>query len=494
MSSFVATPTMEEFMLSKAFVRVLGGPIGGGKSVCCLHDLFLWASEQAANEKGERKTRFLIIRNTADQLRSTVQKSLHDWFPPGQAGTWKASEKTMYFDLPLADGTRMKSEWMLIALDTPDDVRKALSLEATGIWGNEARELHPEVVEALLGRVDRYPSMKDGGATRAGAIFDTNMPDVDTWWHEKMENAPTNWSVHVQPPAIISMDQYLDKYREEPEEERTAVAFDGTEYVSNPEADNYDHLSKTYYANNIPGKSADFIDVFLRCRYGRALNGTPVYDGTFIPEFHITDHLTPIKAENYPITIGLDFGRTPAAIFGQLDHRGRIMVFDELISENMGLEKFITTKLKPLIYEKYAGYPIIIAPDPAGWAKTQVTETSPVDVLKREGFKVVGRERLTNNVEPRIQSVERMLTRQVDGKAGFLISANCSSLIKGFKYGYRWKVDKKGNIQDKSPDKNEFSHPHDALQYLAQIVDSGVSGSTMGRRREIQPAPIRWAI
>jgi hypothetical protein len=170
------------------------------------------------------------------------------------------------------------------------------------------------------------------------------------------------------------------------------------------------------------------------------------------------------------------------------------MVFDELISENMGLEKFITTKLKPLIYEKYAGYPIIIAPDPAGWAKTQVTETSPVDVLKREGFKVVGRERLTNNVEPRIQSVERMLTRQVDGKAGFLISANCASLIKGFKYGYRWKVDKKGNIQDKSPDKNEFSHPHDALQYLAQIVDSGVSGTSMGRRREVQPAPIRWAI
>jgi len=82
MSTFIATPTMEGFMLSDKFVRVLAGPIGGGKSVCCLHELFRWGTEQAPNEQGERKTRFLIIRNTADQLRSTVQKSLFDWFPP----------------------------------------------------------------------------------------------------------------------------------------------------------------------------------------------------------------------------------------------------------------------------------------------------------------------------------------------------------------------------------------------------------------------------
>lgn len=481
-------------MLSDKFVRVLGGPIGGGKSVCCLHELFRWAASQAANASGDRKTRFLIVRNTADQLKSTVMKSAFDWFPPGQVCDFRASDKTMFFDLPLGDGTRMKSEWMFIALDTPDDVRKALSLEATGIWGNEARELHPEVVEALLGRVDRYPSMKDGGATRAGALFDTNMPDQDTWWHDKMENPPANWSVHVQPPAIIPVKAYLDKYKEDPDQERVAVAYDGEEYVTNPEGDNYNNLSKKYYPNNIPGRTKDFLDVFLRCEYGRALNGTPVYDGTFVPDFHVADgELIPIKSDKYPLTIGLDFGRTPAAVIGQLDHRGRVLVIDELTSENMGLEKFLTTKLKPLLYSKYNGYPVVVAPDPAGWAKTQVGEVSPVDVLKREGFKVV--RPVTNNTQPRIEAVERLLTRQVDGKAGVLIDKRCAQLVKGFKYGYRWKLDKKGNLQDNSPEKNEFSHIHDAMQYFALIVDQGVSGSTMNEwNGTIEPAPYRWAV
>ena len=34
MSKFIASPTMEDFMLSDAYVRVLAGPIGGGKRVC----------------------------------------------------------------------------------------------------------------------------------------------------------------------------------------------------------------------------------------------------------------------------------------------------------------------------------------------------------------------------------------------------------------------------------------------------------------------------
>jgi hypothetical protein len=486
MSVFTATPTMSEFMLSPAFVRVLGGPIGGGKSVCCAHELFRWGCEQVPNQEGIRKTRFLIVRNTVDQLKSTVMKTVFDWFPPGKVGEWKATDKTLVINVGLPDNTRVHSEWMFIALDTPDDVRKALSLEATGMWGNEARELHPDVVEALLGRLDRYPSMKDGGATRAGALFDSNMPDADTWWFDKMESPPANWSVHVQPPAIIALDEYLDKYKEEPDADRTATAYDDTVYVSNPDGDNYLNLSRNYYPNNIPGRTQDFLDVYLRCRYGRALNGVPVYDKTFIPSFHVSaEPLTALRAESYPLTIGLDFGRTPAAIIGQMDHRGRIVLLAELTSENMGIEKFLENVLKPYLYANFNGYSVVVAPDPAGWAKTQVGEVSPVDVVKAGGFRVA--RPTTNNVEPRIQAVERLLTRQVDGKAGFLIDPSCVQLIKGFKYGYKWKLDKKGNLSDVSPDKNEYSHIHDALQYFALIVDKGLSGGYQtNQRREVQ--------
>jgi hypothetical protein len=471
-------------MLSPAFVRVLAGPIGGGKSVTCAHELFRWACEQAPNEEGLRKTRFLIIRNTVDQLKSTVMKTVFDWFPPGKVGEWKSTDKTLVISLPLADKTRVASEWMFIALDTPDDIRKALSLEATGMWGNEARELHPDVVEALLGRIDRYPSMKDGGATRAGAIFDTNMPDQDTWWFDKMENPPSNWSIHVQPPAIITLEDYLDKYSEEPDEERKAEAYDGTWYVTNPDSDNYENLSKTYYPNNIPGRAQDFLDVYLLCKYGRALNGVPVYDKTFTPSFHIAEgSITPVRSDTYPLVIGLDFGRTPAAVIGQMDHRGRVLVVGELTSTNMGIEKFLTTKLKPYLFEKFPGHRTIVAPDPAGWSKTQVGEISPVDAVKAAGFKVV--RPATNNVEPRIRAVEALLTKQIDGKAAFLVDPSCDMLVKGFKYGYRWRLDKKGNLVDVTPEKNEFSHVHDALQYFAMVVDNAAGGTDVNRRREV---------
>ena len=94
MSKFIASQTMEDFMLSDAYVRVLAGPIGGGKSVCCAHELMRWACDQKPNAEGIRKTRMLIVRNTADQLRSTTKKTIDDWFPPGVYGDYTATEKT----------------------------------------------------------------------------------------------------------------------------------------------------------------------------------------------------------------------------------------------------------------------------------------------------------------------------------------------------------------------------------------------------------------
>jgi hypothetical protein len=64
-----ATETMWDMMNSSSYVRVLAGPVGSGKSVCTSHELMKLAMLQEPNAYGERKTRSLIVRNTADQLR-----------------------------------------------------------------------------------------------------------------------------------------------------------------------------------------------------------------------------------------------------------------------------------------------------------------------------------------------------------------------------------------------------------------------------------------
>jgi hypothetical protein len=492
-------------MLDDKYVRVLAGPVGGGKSVTCVHELVRLACGQKPNEKNIRKTRAVIVRNTADQLALTTRKTVFDWLPPGQAGVWKAVEKTFTLIAKLPDGTTVESEWLFIALDTPDDVRKALSLETTFLWGNECRELHSEVVDGLLGRLNRYPSPKDGGPTRSCALFDTNMPDEDTWWHDKMENPPSNWSIHVQPPAILPLDVWKMEHGDkvltietmqgplilDPEEPQ--LDKDGNAWMVNPEADNAKVLNPNYYPNLIPGKSEDWLRVYLRSEYGRSLSGTPVYDKTFVASFHVAENeLRPVRGDDYPIIIGVDFGRTPSAVFKQRDPRGRVLTLAELTSENMGIETFIATKLQPFIANNFMGCSFVCAPDPAGFMKQQLNEMTLVDALKRAGFKCV--KPPTNKPELRIQAVERLLMQQVEGKAMYLVDPRCKTLITGFKSGYRYKIKRSGELEDK-PDKNSFSHIHDANQYADSVIDMNVRGVALGssgQRREVKPAPYRY--
>jgi len=124
-----------------------------------------------------------------------------------------------------------------------------------------------------------------------------------------------------------------------------------------------------YYRDTLEGKTKDFIRVYLQCKYGRSLNGYPVYEKTFLPEVHLVGGLKPVSAQAYPLTIGLDFGRTPAAVVGQIDTQGRLNILSEVTAENMGIERFMETKLKPHLYRLYPGMHVRIAPDPAGWQK-----------------------------------------------------------------------------------------------------------------------------
>ena len=75
------------------------------------------------------------------------------------------------------------------------------------------------------------------------------------------------------------------------------------------------------------------------------------------------------------------------------------------------------------------------------------------------------------------------LNRLVDGEPGLLLSPHCKMLRKGFSGGYHYRrvrVVGDERYHDK-PDKNAFSHPHDALQYL--LSGAGEARSLLGKER-----------
>lgn len=403
-----------------------------------------------------RRSRAVVVRNTNQMLTDATIPTFMTWFPEGIAGSFARTDKRFF--LRFDD---VECEVLFRGLDDANDVRRLLSLECSFGILDEYREIHPDIFNALQGRVGRYPSVANGGCVTDtgdpnhhiwGA---TNAPDADTFWEEYMTTPPSTASIFMQPSALSA------------------------------EADWKANLIAGYYETLAEGKTEDWIDVYIHNKFGRSLSGTPVYQRSFVQDFHVAQEpIEAIQSPSHPITLGIDFGRTPAVVFMQRDPRGRVLVLNELTAVNMGIETFITTELTPFISNHYPGFDFVAAPDPAGFMKQQLNEMTLVDALKNAGFKCV--KPPTNDPERRIQAVERLLALQVEGKAMFLVSPVCKQLIKGFRSGYRYKQRKNGELEDR-PEKNESSHVHDALQYGSAVIDMNIRGfGIQPARREVK--------
>ncbi len=119
-----------------------------------------------------------------------------------------------------------------------------------------------------------------------------------------MTNPPDNWSVHLQPPAIITKEEYINLCTDSVPPTPCDTSRIVGRYAVNPLADNINNLADNYYTNIIPGKKEDWIDTYLRCKFSKSLEGLPVYLHSFKEEFHITKNaLTPIKSELFSLIV-----------------------------------------------------------------------------------------------------------------------------------------------------------------------------------------------
>ena len=141
------------FMKDPSFVRGLRGPVGSGKSVTCCMEIMRKATQQKPNEKGVRRTRWAVVRNTNPQLKTTTIKTWRDWFDDDLGRFIWSPPYTHHLNFALADKTIVECEVIFLALDKTEDVKKLLSLELTGVWVNEAREIGKSIVDACTMRV-----------------------------------------------------------------------------------------------------------------------------------------------------------------------------------------------------------------------------------------------------------------------------------------------------------------------------------------------------
>ena len=474
---------VEKFLNSNAFIRGIRGPLGSGKSTACVMEILLRAREQAVNVFNKRQSRWAVIRNTYPELKTTTIKTWHQW-TPAHIGHWKDSgPPTHLLQDRMEDGTDLDLEVMFIALDEPGDVAKLLSMELTGAWINEAREVPKAILDALTGRVGRFPPMRDGGPTWSGIIMDTNSPDTGHWWAKladfmdaEAKEDLRKLEKQLREMNALSADTPLIEFFTQP-----PAAF--ADNKLNPEAENLANLVPGYYLKAMAGKKDDWIKVYIRNEYHFVMDGKAVYDSYYDNIHTVAHQYNPA----WPLHIGLDFGLTPAAVFAQRHPMGQTRILSELCATRLGAKSF-AREIKEHIARRYgqltaAQYGTITG-DPAGDAGAQTDETTVYQMLESEGLKALPA--TTNDFAIRREAVNTPFGQLIDGQPALVIHPDCQELRKACAGGYHFRrIQISSELRyDEKPNKNMSSHVAESLQYL-------MLGLGLGRDVIIKPQKLQ---
>lgn len=424
---------------SRGVVFITGN---SGKSSGCVAEIIQRAQQQAPGSDGIRRTRWMVVRNTRKDLEDTTIKTFMQWIPPEHFGSF--NKTTLTYTITGFAGCHI--EIWFRALDNDDDVKHLLSLEITGAWVNEAREIPWSIIKALQGRVNQYPSAASGGCTWGGIILDTNPPDTTSEWYkffEEKKHDPSYAEIFKQPSG------------------RSA------------EAENIAFLNggRLYYDRLCQNADEDWIKVYIDGEYGFIKEGRAVYT-TYSDALHLRE-MNPVPG--LVIRRSFDWGLTPACTFSQMLPDGRWLVFDEITSDDMSVELFFEVvddhckesfQPKPGIKLEYFD-----TGDPAGGAR------SPHNKDLRTCFSIGAAKGFRINPglqDPtiRLEAVRRPLrTILPGGIPQFVLHPRCVMLRKGFLGGYHYrKMHVSGDRYADKPDKNSYSHPHDCVQYDATLL------------------------
>ncbi|MBN9438246.1 hypothetical protein [Bosea sp. (in: a-proteobacteria)] len=493
------------FLSSNARVRIIRGPIRSGTSSMCCQEIWRRACEQAPGPDGVRRTRWFVSRNTYPDLQQSTIKTWLAWYPEREFGRFIWSK-------PMVHAMRKPAihcEVVFIALDKPDEVSKLRSTEWTGGWFNELEYVPKEIFDEAESRAGYYPAVKDGGATWSGIMGDMNAPTEDNWLammagevplpddmpedERQQYRWPEGWDYFVQPPGLIEVFGADGKTVES--------------YKLNPKAENLRWIpkinGKPLYLETIKGKTKRWIDSRIMNRITAPIDGSPVWP-MFVEETHVAK--TPLRYhEGYPLQVGLDFGRRPAAIFGQLIS-DRWQIIGELYGTDEGASTFaprvrrwivencpglLTDDVEAEIERAVRAGRIRLHGDPKGNDGVQTDDRTAYDVFQTFGLRVTAAPVKGNNVATRIEAVETVLNGMRDGMPRFLLSPNCRKLKMAMAGGYHFK---KGDFQKVEPHKDPqgYSDVSDALQYL--LIGGGEASVMTGRSRpdHQQQSSVRW--
>jgi hypothetical protein len=401
-------------------------------------------------------SRWVVLRNTYRELEDTTKKTIEYWFDWGQ---FKAQDNILILKFP--DWT---VEILFRSCDRPGDVAKFKSLELTGYWIDESIEVPEDVKLMLKNRIGRFPPKCP---VRYG-IETTNPPDVEDSTYHQFE-----WLTEVPGPMSEGKPLVGHYGFWQPPRENEA----------NLRPRYYDDLIQDYQGNR------DWIERYIMGRPGITVKGRLVFNN-FNREMHVAKEPLQWPGRRFKLYAGWDnTGNCPACVIGLIPTAGCFHVLREYHTERMGIVDFANYVIADR-NSRWTDAEWVDYGDPAGDAKFSRQGgglTSNADMMRELGIEVMASEQ---NWEARRESVEFQLGRLVAGAPAFQIDPSCTRLINGFLGGYCYPEVGTTGYHREGPEKNKYSHVHDALQYLMAAllrnyhrrVESGESVSFIRRK------------
>lgn len=497
--------------------KCIRGPIGDGKSVLMCFYIVKKSHTQIAldvTEDGVKKrirwSKWLIARHTFKALEETTIETWNQWF--GDRTRWKKNPGLVgRYEEELADGTLCRIDFVCHALDSPRILNDLQSLELSGAWVNEATQTTLKIVGRIYSRLKRFnpiPGLSESPRP-FHVIMDTNSPNETNWWYRmEVVKQPQGWMFFVCPPAVLQeTDQKTGKLVYVPNDVEHARKHGCRPAENVREIDGGYHRGLSYWMDMISSLDDDDVRTLLMNKFGLTVAGMGVFAASWDNQLHrFAEDSEEAALENGMMDLlGMDLGRTPACAIGQMGTDGVLRIKRAVTTWNQrlnngagGLERmdvgqFWEERLKPVLVNEF-GYPQrkhICFCDPAGKNFNEVVSVSAIERLCSLGLNAIPCDKVRaysvdvrditegNNVEIRISCVDELLRRR---RLKVSDAESCRMIVEGFngKYCYRKMratADGAERYDDK-PDKNDWSHIMDAVQYLCLGATKGADDYT----------------
>lgn len=469
-------PVAEAFMHSRAFIAVIIGPVGSGKTMAALQK----GLRVAALQKGARdshgiirsKARIGIIRESYPSIDSTILKSWHQIVPKDEGKFNMRAPYTHRFAKVLArdeEGRPAKiveCEFEFRAIGDQSVEEACRGWEVNAVIVDEADIQPVDLVPFLTGRVGRFSDLSPGLVVDPQIILSLNMPDIENHIYQLAMTRDVSFMSNEDQAELVKVlngrpliERFIQPGGREPDAENIHNLPGGRGY----------YMLQVAANRHKPG----YVDRMVDNKPVPIMHGLPVN-----ADFSYREHVAECTWDKRrKLIVGVDQGLFAAAVVCQRNLMGQLRTLGEVVNLKPGGGALLKIgpswfgqRLRTYLMDKFPGLrpdDVRVVGDPAMFSATDREDDEQdwrLAFQKKLGFTVYRAK--TNRAGLRNEAIWEAHKE----RGGYQVDPSCTHLIKAHSGGYRYAKAELGTGETRGHLEiadTIYTHVADAEQYAA---------------------------